>query len=80
MVLVFFDLDGRRPITYAARGGHNSIKFPHLHLTATADIQIMLRYAVGRGDDARIMRLLSDEGAKINFQLPWKVGLNYATR
>jgi ankyrin repeat protein len=46
--LLSVDLDGRRPITYAMREGHNAIadhfleefrrKFPRLYLTAKADI------------------------------------------
>jgi ankyrin repeat protein len=76
--LLSVDLDGRRPITQAARERHNAIadylldqfrrKFPRLCLTAKADIQIMLQYAAGCGDETRVMRLLADEGAEINFQ------------
>jgi ankyrin repeat protein len=63
-------LDGRRPITYSARERHNDIadylldefwsRYPRLHLTTEADIQIMLRHG-GK-------RLLFNEGAEINFQ------------
>jgi hypothetical protein len=75
------DLESRRTITYAAREGHNDIaddlldqflhNFPRLYLTAKADIQIRLQYAVGSGDETRVMRLSSDEGAEINFQFTY---------
>ncbi|KAJ5359105.1 uncharacterized protein N7496_011518 [Penicillium cataractarum] len=76
--LLSVDLDGRRPITYAAREGHDDIadylldkfrhRYPRLHLTAKADIQILLQHAARRGNETRVMHLLFNEGAEINFQ------------
>lgn len=56
--LLSADLDGHRPVTYAAREGQDAVadylldqfrrKYPHLYLTAKPDVQIMLRSRHGQ--------------------------------
>ncbi|KAJ5903112.1 hypothetical protein N7504_005495 [Penicillium tannophilum] len=73
--LLSYDRFGKRPIGNAASQGHYQIEdyllqklrqVTYLDFTIRSDLHWMLQYAVVRGDETRVLHLLS-QGADINF-------------